>query len=91
MTFDEAVDFLVRETGMQKQSATAELKRYTQSPGYQLSYLLGKHLIKELKARLEEKLGSKFSDKIFHDTFIYSGSLPIRYHEIILENKFGLK
>ena len=91
MTFDEAIDFLVRETGMQKASAIAEVKRYTQAPTYQLSYLLGKHMIKQLKADMKKKLGKKFSEKSFNDTLLYSGRLPIKYHRIILEHKFRIE
>src|SRR2546428_217374 len=43
MTFDEAVDLLVREAGMERPGAVAEVKRYTYNPAYQLSYLIGKH------------------------------------------------
>lgn len=84
MSFDEAVEFLVANTGMKKDAAVAEVKRYTQNPGYQLSYLLGKHLIKELKKEYEEFKGDKFSEKEFHDKMLYAGSLPIKYHREIL-------
>jgi Uncharacterized protein conserved in bacteria len=49
MSFNEAVGFLVANTEMKEQAAIAEVKRYTQTPSYALSYLLGKHMIKELK------------------------------------------
>jgi len=89
MSFDEAVKFLMEEAGLDKEGALAEIKRYTQSPGYQLSYLLGKHMIKELKNELKNKFKDKFSDKIFHDTMLYAGSLPIHFQKEILEEKFS--
>src|SRR2546428_141143 len=49
MSFDEAVDLLVREAGMERSGAIAEGERYTDSPGDQLSYRLGEHLIVELR------------------------------------------
>jgi len=88
MSFDEAVEFLMKEAGKDKEGAVAEIKRYTSSPGYQLSYLLGKHMIKQLKQELKKKFGKKFSDKIFHDTLLYSGSLPIYFHRKVLEQRF---
>jgi uncharacterized protein (DUF885 family) len=88
MSFDEAVEFLMKEAGKDKEGAVAEIKRYTSSPGYQLSYLLGKHMIKQLKQELKKKFGKRFSDKIFHDTLLYSGSLPIFFHRKVLEQRF---
>jgi uncharacterized protein (DUF885 family) len=89
MCFDEAVDFLMREAGKDREGAVAEVKRYTMSPSYQLSYLLGKHMIKEMKQELKKKFGNKFSERTFHDTLLYSGSLPIHFHKKILEERFS--
>ncbi|UCG44693.1 MAG: DUF885 domain-containing protein, partial [Candidatus Bathyarchaeota archaeon] len=77
MSFDEAVDMLVKETGMSKNGAVAEVRRYTQSPGYPLSYLLGKHLMLKLRDDVKAKMGEKFNEKFFHDTVIANGYLPM--------------
>lgn len=87
MGFDEAVDFLVRESGMERSGAIAEVKRYTYSPGYQLSYLFGKHQIVRLRKDVRRGLGKKYSDKLFNDTILYSGSLPMKFIREILEYK----
>jgi len=87
MSFDEAVDLLVRESGMELAGAVAEVKRYTYNPAYQLSYLLGKHLIQALRKDVKKGLGKSYSDKFFHDTILYSGSLPMKYIREILEYK----
>src|SRR3990170_2936731 len=79
MTFDQAVDFLAKETGMEQPGAVAEVKRYTYTPGYQLSYLLGKHMILGLRKDVKKGLGRQFSDRFFHDTILYAGSLPMKY------------
>lgn len=78
MGFDEAVAFLATQAGMDRAAAVAEVKRYTMSPGYQLSYLLGKHKIKELKGDVRGELGERYSDRLFHDAILYSGSLPMK-------------
>jgi uncharacterized protein (DUF885 family) len=87
MSFDEAVAFLIKEVGMPKDEAEGEIKRYTQMPSYNFSYLLGKHLIKELKSNVAERMGPKFSEKFFHDTILYSGSLPISFFEKVFDSK----
>ncbi len=58
--FDEAVDRLVAETGFERPAALAEVKRYTSTPTYQLSYLFGRHMIERLKTDVEREQGSEF-------------------------------
>jgi len=87
MTFDEAVDMLVNEAGISKEGAVAEVRRYTLTPGYPLSYLLGKHLILQLRADTERKMGKKFSEKFFHDTITANGNLP----NALLKEVFDMK
>jgi len=77
MSFDEAVEMLMKEADMSKEGATAEVKRYTMTPSYALSYLVGKHLILQLKEEVKNRMGSKFSDKFFHDTITANGYLPV--------------
>lgn len=87
ISFDEAVQYLVDTVGMKKEDATAEVKRYTQNPAYQLSYLLGKVMIKDLKKDIREKMGDDFSEKFFHDTILYAGGVPIKYLRKIFDKK----
>jgi uncharacterized protein (DUF885 family) len=77
ITMEEAIDFLVDNVGMERPSAVAEVKRYTMYPAYQLCYLIGKHLIVGLKDEIKERMGDKFTDSFFHNTFLESGSLPV--------------
>jgi uncharacterized protein (DUF885 family) len=77
MPFDEAVDMLMKEAGMSKEGATAEVRRYTMTPGYPLSYLIGKHLILRLRSDVEKRMGKRFNEKLFHDTITANGELPI--------------
>jgi uncharacterized protein (DUF885 family) len=89
MSFEEAVEMLMKETGMSKEGATGEVKRYTQTPSYALSYLLGKHLILKLKEELKQKMGDKFDEKFFHDTITANGYLPISMLRKVFDQKIG--
>jgi len=60
MTFEDAVNILVEETGMSEDAAKTEVNWYTQEPGYPLSYLLGKHMILKLKEEVKQQMGGKF-------------------------------
>lgn len=84
MTTDEAVAFMVEHTAFETANARAEVKRYTYTPGYQLSYLLGKVLLLGLRESEKRRLGSAFSLKGFHDTLLRNGSLPISFHRRLL-------
>ena len=57
-------------------NARAEVRRYTYTPGYQLSYLLGKVLILGLREDERRRRGDGFSLKAFHDTLLRNGSHP---------------
>ncbi len=87
MTFDQAVDFLVAECGFERPGAVGEVKRYSYTPAYPLSYLTGKHLILELRKDVKKGLGRQYTDKFFHDTYLYAGSIPMRYMRRIFEYK----
>jgi hypothetical protein len=89
MSFEEAVNMLVKETGMSKEGAVAEVRRYTQSPGYPLSYLLGKHLILKLKEEVKHEMGDKFDERFFHDTITANGYLPISMLRKVFNQKIG--
>jgi uncharacterized protein (DUF885 family) len=83
--FDDAVDRLVAETGFERPAALAEVKRYTSTPTYQLSYLFGRHMIEKLKADVQSREGRDFSVKRFHDTLLYGGTMPVSYARRLFE------
>jgi uncharacterized protein (DUF885 family) len=87
MSYGEAVDTLVNEIGMSRKEAEGEIKRYTQMPTYNISYLHGKHLIKELRKKIKNKMGDDFNDRFFNDTILYSGSLPMSFFEEVFDSK----
>jgi len=87
MSFDEAVNMLIKETEMSKEGAVAEVRRYTMTPGHALSYLLGKHLILKLREDIKKKMGKEFSEKFFHDTIAANGELTIA----LLREVFDMK
>jgi uncharacterized protein (DUF885 family) len=84
---DDATDFLVEHTSFETANARAEVRRYTYTPGYQLSYLLGKVLILGLREEERRRLGVQFSLKGFHDTLLRNGSLPISFHRRLLRGE----
>jgi uncharacterized protein (DUF885 family) len=84
LTVEEATAFLVGHTRFEGANARAEVNRYTYTPTYQLSYLLGKVLILQLRTDEQRRLGDKFDLRAFHDTLLNAGSLPISFHRRLL-------
>jgi uncharacterized protein (DUF885 family) len=76
-TFEQALHYLMEETGIDKNSAIAELKRYSQTPGCQISYTIGNEMLQDIKLSLKNEFKTDFSDKNFHDLVIYQGSIPV--------------
>ena len=83
--FDDAVERLVAETGFERPAAVAEVKRYTSTPTYQLSYLFGRHMIEKLKTEVQAREGTGFDIRRFHDTLIYGGTMPVSYARRLFE------
>jgi uncharacterized protein (DUF885 family) len=84
LSVDEATEYLVSNTSFEGANARAEVNRYTYTPTYQLSYLLGKVLLLQLRADEQRRLGSRFDLRAFHDTLLNNGSLPISFHRRLL-------
>jgi uncharacterized protein (DUF885 family) len=77
MTFDQGIDFFVKE-GMQiRSTALVETKRGTSDPTY-LYYTLGKLEILKLREDYRKMRGSAFSLQEFHDSFLKQGFPPIK-------------
>jgi uncharacterized protein (DUF885 family) len=77
--WEPAVDRLVAETGFERPAALAEVKRYTSTPTYQLSYLYGRHMIEGLRREIEVREGAQFDLKRFHDTLLFGGTMPVSF------------
>jgi uncharacterized protein (DUF885 family) len=77
MTFDQAVEFFVKEGYQVRPVAEKEAKRGTSDPTY-LVYTLGKLQILKLREDYKKKMGSKYSLQAFHDAFMEQGFPPVK-------------
>ncbi|MDX1403391.1 MAG: DUF885 domain-containing protein [Woeseiaceae bacterium] len=77
LSFDQAVDFYVRNAGMSENAATYEATRNSMYPGSALMYLTGCDAIHELRAKLQALQQNRFDLRQFHDKFLSYGSLPV--------------
>ncbi len=77
MTFDQAVDFFVKEGYQSHSVGLVETKRGTSDATY-LYYNVGKLQILKLREDLKQKQGSSFSLEKFHDDFLRQGPVPLK-------------
>jgi len=76
MTFEQAVDFFVKEGYQTRANALRETKRGTSDPTY-LVYTLGKLQIMKLREDYRKKMGAAFRLQEFHNEFLKQGFPPI--------------
>jgi uncharacterized protein (DUF885 family) len=76
-TFDQAVDFFVKEGYQSHSVGLMETKRGTADATY-LYYTLGKLEIMKLREDVKAKQGAQFNLQQFHDDFMRQGFAPIK-------------
>jgi uncharacterized protein (DUF885 family) len=83
MTWDEAVEFMTRNTALTEPTAKAEVTRYCAWPTQASSYLTGCLEIVRIREAFFKKRKASDTDALraFHDTITSSGGLPIALAE----------
>ena len=77
MTYDQGIDFFVKEGYQTRANGERETKRGTSDPTY-LYYTLGKLEIMKLREDYKKMKGSAYRLEEFHDRFMQEGTAPIR-------------
>jgi len=80
---EQAIRYMLDNSGVSETQATTEVERYIAMPGQALAYKIGQLKILELRARAEAALGSRFDIREFHAQVLMSGALPL----VVLERK----
>jgi uncharacterized protein (DUF885 family) len=73
----QAVDYLVKETGLPRGYVEAEVDRYIAWPGQAASYYVGYQAILALREEARRSLGERFDLRDFHERLLRLGSLPL--------------
>jgi uncharacterized protein (DUF885 family) len=76
-TREQAIQYMIENTGMSDSEVTTEIERYMALPGQACAYKVGELKILELRARAKAAFGDKFSIKDFHAVILENGALPL--------------
>ncbi len=76
-TRQQAIRYLVDECGSAEGGATTEVLRYMAWPGQALGYKIGELTILDIRREAEQRLGTRFDIRAFHDTFLAEGHMPL--------------
>ena len=85
-TREQAIEYMMANTGMSEAQVVTEIERYFVLPGQALAYKVGMLKILELRERAEQSLGPKFDLRKFHDEVLRHGSLPLGVLERVIDD-----
>ncbi len=74
---EQAIDYMVTNTGMTEAEVTREIERYAVIPGQATAYKTGQLAILDARARAEAALGDRFDLREFHELVLMNGAMPL--------------
>ena len=84
-TREQAIDYMVKNTGLDTTKVITEIERYIVAPGQACAYKVGELKILQLRQKAMDALGPRFDIKRFHDVVLTSGSLPLSILEQVVD------
>jgi uncharacterized protein (DUF885 family) len=74
---EQAIDYMIKNTGMAESDVVAEIERYFVMPGQALAYKVGMTKLLELRDLATSELGDQFDIREFHNVVLTNGSVPL--------------
>jgi uncharacterized protein (DUF885 family) len=74
---EQAIEYMLANTGMAESDVVAEVERYFVMPGQACSYKVGMIKILELRERARSELGGAFELRDFHRVVLTNGAMPL--------------
>ena len=80
---DQAIAYMLANSGLSKTETIAEVERYIAIPSQAVAYKIGSMTIQRLRAKAQAALGDRFDIRKFHAQVLMTGALPLS----VLEKK----
>jgi uncharacterized protein (DUF885 family) len=90
-TRDQAIRYMLANSGMGRTDATSEVERYIAIPTQALAYKIGSLTIQRMKAKAQRELGPRFDPREFHGQVLMTGALPMPVLEQKIEDWIAAK
>ena len=74
---EQAIEYMLANTGMTEAEVTREIERYVVWPGQATAYKTGQLDLLKLRAEAEAELGDKFDVRKFHEAILGNGGMPL--------------
>ena len=84
-TRQQAIDYMVGNTGLDTTKVVTEIERYIVNPGQACAYKVGQLKILQLRQKAMDALGPRFDIRKFHDVMLTNGSLPLSILERVVD------
>jgi len=84
-TREQAIQWLKDNTPTSDGLAVGAINRYLAVPAQALSYKIGMEKILELREKAQHELGDRFDIRVFHDTILRNGSVPLPILEELID------
>ncbi|WP_299223367.1 DUF885 family protein [uncultured Aquimarina sp.] len=84
-TREQAINYMVQNTGMTTTEVTTEIERYIVWPGQACAYKIGMLKILELREKAKQKLSDRFDLRDFHNAVLKKGAVPLDILEEIID------
>lgn len=84
-TRQQAIDYMLANTGLMEADVVAEVERYIVAPGQATGYKVGQLELVELRERARARLGDRFDIRDFHQVVLGGGPMPFTVLERVVD------
>lgn len=88
-TRDQAIAYMLENTGKPASEVVAEVDRYIVMPGQACAYKIGQLEILSLREKAKERLGDAFDLRAFHDVVLGGGAMPLTVLDEVVDEWIG--